>query len=454
MVFDKLKFGLLIKIFILALGLAVPSSFNVLFFNCLAVGGLASNFLKKRNFWVFGLLFILMFWVWKINGWQISWFWLACFLVSASFWLTSFLKRNIKYFVLIFVLTFGYFLVAFKDGRAVRQLVKDEPVYEKYTNDMMGYLKVYYLIEQGKEFYSSYALTEKGHAFTNNYPGEIWGWKTPFLFYLWKLMLGADGRSIYWLFCLFVMTVPLLSFLIASQVFNKSLACFSSFLVWPYFLLPLKDITFIQVEWWGLVFFLAGFYFLLKKKHFWIWLFFLMAVFARELYLVHIGVLLGVFIFKKDKKRVLSILSVLLLIFVFYVFIHIPQVARFENLNSWQEWLRVKGEVSLLSFKTWPAVRNTLAFSSWNYLVFRLFPFRIVFLMSFLSLVWLWFKEKGLKYLLSLVCFFPFFMLQFRPGLITLHHDYWGIYFMPLALLFSPGILIVFKSLRKKDKSI
>lgn len=444
----KLKFNLLFKFGLISLGLAVPSSFSVLIVNSFCTGLVNSIIFKKKKFRLLSLILLLSL-VWLIsikNHWAIHGVFLSWLLIITGYLMGSFIKDNLRPWVLLFFLSLGYLLVAFFDGRPVRQIVKQEPIFDHYTTDMKGYLKTYFLIEKGMPFYQAYAIGEKGDAFVDSYPGEIWGWKTPFLFYLWKIFPGQDGRTIYWLFVTLILSIPLFSYLIAKQLVGNNLASLSPFLIWPYFLLPLKEMTFIQVEWWGLIFFLLGFYFLLNNRIFWAGLFFTLTLFSRELLAVHLFFLGAVLLLSGSKKAIRSIFAPFLLIFLFYILIHIPNIKNYENLSILDSWWR-KGGATV----AWHNVRNTLAFNSWQYLLFNFFPFRISLIFSLLGLVFLYMRRKIKKYLLSMASFLPFFLFQFKPGIMGLQHDYWGIYYVPLTLLFLPTAVKVFK-LRKEDK--
>lgn len=348
---------------------------------------------------------------------------------------------------LLLFLTIGYLVIALTKGGQVRARVSQEPIYGSYTTDMMGYLKTYYLIKKGMPFYQAYALGEIGGA-AGGYPGEIWGWKTPFLFYLWKIFPGKDGRSIYWFFTCLVLLIPLTSYLIAKELVGQKLAYLSSLLVWPYFLLPLKEITFIQVEWWALTLFLLGFYFLLKEKVIWTTLFFSFTLFARELFAVHLLSLLIVLLITKKRKMIISILLPFLFISLFYLFVHIPNVGKYEDLSILSDWWRISPKTINL-FLSWKYVQTTLAFNSQQYLLVNLFPFRVSLILSSLALLYLNSKRKSAKYLLFLASFLPFFLFQFKPGLMTIYHDYWGIYYVPLTLIGLPAavyaVLVYFK---------
>jgi len=355
------------------------------------------------------------------------------------------MKRKLN-IVFLLICSLGYLLIAFKAGQSVLKLVKKEPMVEKYNTDMNCYLKTYYLIEKGIPFYQAYALGEIGDSGSDSYPGEIWGWKTPFLFYLWKLFPGTDGRTVYWLFLSLVFTTPLAAFLIGEKLMGEKYAFLSPFLLWPYFILPLKEITFIQVEWWGLIFFLWGFYFLLKEKFFWTGLFFTFCLFSRELFSIHLFSFLLVFLFRKKtlekkniKKAIFSILIPFFLIVSFYLLVHIPQVGRYENLSNFNNWTRAEvKKISLIG------IQKTLAFNSANYYyLVRFFPFRISLLGSTFSLIYLYWRKRKITYLLFLACFLPFFIFQIKPGLMTVYHDYWGIYYVPFTLISLPSIVFL-----------
>lgn len=438
----------LLKIGLISLGLAVSSSTSVLAVNSFCCGLINSILFKKKELKVKIISLILLsgliFLISIKNSWDLKGAFLSWFLILTGAWLGALIKNNLRALVLLACLTLGYLLVAFIDGRPIRQVVKQEPIYDRYRTDMKSYLKTYYLLEKGVSFYEAYAIGEKGDAFTDNYPGEIWGWKTPFLFYFWKIFPGKDGRTIYWLFLSLVLTTPFAAFLIGKELVGEKHAFLSSFLLWPYFLLPLKEITFIQVEWWGLVFFLWGFYFLIKDKLFWTGFFMALTLFSRELFIVHLFFIGLVLFFSKKRKAFLAVFTPFLLLAAFYLLVHIPQVGKYEDLQKLSSWLRTsQAQFSL------EGVKRSLAFNSNNYLLTSFFPFRWSLIVSSLCLFFLFLKQKKIKYLLALVSFLPFFFIQFKPGMMTHYHDYWGIYYIPLTLLFLPGII---KAVRLKNK--
>lgn len=445
------KLSSFLKLGLISLGIAIPSSLTVLAVNSFATGLIISIVFKRREAKLISLisligLFLLISFK---NSWQIKTVFLFLFLGLTGLLFASLIKSNLRPLSLLFFLSLSYLLIALVDGKSIRQVVQHEPIDNNYTTDMACYLKTYFLVEKGMPFYQAYATGEIGEASTDDYPGEIWGWKTPFLFYLWKIFPGRDGRTIYWLLTSLVLSTPFITYLIAKELVGKNLASLSSFLIWPYFLLPLKEIFFIQVEWWALIFFLTGFYFLIKEKFFWTTLFFSLTLFSRELFAVHLFSLLVVLFLIKKKRMCLSLLLPFLFILLFYALIHVPQVGKYENLKNLNSWWRETRKTNNV-VNSWPYVRTTLAFNSWQYLLFSFFPFRISLISSFFSLIYLYLRKKKAKYLLSLASFLLFFLFQFKPGLMTLYHEYWGVYYVPTTLICCPAII---ESFRKRGFS-
>src|SRR3989344_9552610 len=75
--------------------------------------------------------------------------------------------------------------------------ISREPELETYTTDMKAYLRTYYEVRKGKPYYASLAQAVRGDATRDNFPGEVWGWKSPLIFYLWAALPGPSGISVY-----------------------------------------------------------------------------------------------------------------------------------------------------------------------------------------------------------------------------------------------------------------
>lgn len=323
-------------------------------------------------------------------------------------------------------------------ARALIVEISQEPELETYTTDMRAYLRTYYQIRQGKPYYQSLAESVVGDATRDNLPGEIWGWKSPVIFYAWALLPGPAGLSVYIAFLLFLLATLFAIYKLAKKFVGRW-AILAPYLVFPYFLLPLTEITLFQVEWWALCFFILGLTFLFYQKFLPACLFFSLTIFTRELFVFHLLTLLAASLILRKKIHVLVLSLPIILLVCFYILYHIPNIYRFESFGSMTSWWRTG------LIRGWHLVRPTLAFSQVNYLLFFLQPLRLFLVMATLGLGSLLARNRHREQsLLSLASFLAFFFFIFAFGIQTRWQDYWGIYYVPLAIAFSPTVLTLF----------
>lgn len=349
----------------------------------------------------------------------------------------STLVKNTKSLVIISLSTMvlNLFIFAFFDGVQLRGYLNNRPG-PPFGTDMASYLSTYYQLKEDNSFYQSFAFDIKNRL-DNNYPGELWGWKQPITFYLWRIVPGRGG-SIQLLATVFF-SINLISFYLIGKKFLKSnLALLCPFLVLPYFHYPLTEQTLIQVEWWALSLFLTGAVFYLYNRRLLSGIFFALALASRELFAIPIVFLFIAELFKKDKKwpqnAAVLALPTLLLFFPYYILIHLNNVLRFEKLDTILENSQRAQYQS-----SWALVRTTLAYNAWSYLLGQLRPFLLLLIFNSLALLGklFWEKKKLLTFaLLSL--FLPFFLASFKIGIIDAWHDYWGIYYIPLMMGVTP----------------
>lgn len=334
----------------------------------------------------------------------------------------------------------------------LRSTISREPKLETYTTDMKSYLKVLYLIRRDEPYYPSFGKAIIGDATRNNMPEEVWGWKLPFIFYVWKYLPGPTGINVFIGFIILSGLTFYASYKITEPILGK-FAFLSPYCLLGYFILPLTDITLFQVEWWAVCFFILGLNFFLEKRKILAFLLFTMSVFTRELFVFHLVIIaivssVGYIQNKKTMNRLLSQLFIfvvpIVLLVLFYVSYHLPQVFSIQTYGPVSSWLR-EGTI-----RGWSLVRPTLSYASWNYQLYFLFNFRILLFLSTAGLVMLIFFNKMRSYSLIALCtFLPFFIAIFRFGIQTKWHDYWGIYYIPFALIFCPVGLIIFGRIKK-----
>lgn len=321
--------------------------------------------------------------------------------------------------------------------------ISQEPKLETYTTDMMAYLRTYYEVRSGHPYYLSLSNSVVGDATRDNQPEEIWGWKLPFIFYFWSILPGPAGTSVYFGFVILLITTLFASYKLSSKI-NHKFAWVSPYLLLGYFILPLTEITLFQVEWWAACFFIIGLTFLIYQKKLWAMTFFLFCILTRELFLVHLAMLAIVYLLYRRYRDIWIFAVPAVSLILFYIFYHLPNVYQFESFGPMTSWWR--GNVQ----RGWYLVRPTLSYSSWNYFFYFLYPFRIILSFAVIGLIRQIQQSKN-KFapLLSLFSFLPFFIFIFFVGIQTKWQDYWGIYYLPLSLIFAPTII----SLVKHDKN-
>lgn len=329
-----------------------------------------------------------------------------------------------------------------KNISKAQQLLEDiaqEPKLETYTTDMKAYLRTYYEVRKGQPYYFSLATSVIGDATRDNLPNEIWGWKLPFIFYLWAILPGPPGVNVYFFFIILVLAALCASYKLSYPLIGK-FAWLSPYLLATYFVLPLTQQTLFQVEWWALCFFILGLTFLIYQKKLLAMIFFLFCLFTRELFLIHLAMLtLAYLLFRRYRDLWIFAIPVVTLI-AFCFFYHLPNVYQFESFGPVNSWWRGN------THRGWYLVRPTLSYSSWNYFFYFLSPFRIFLLLAIIGLVnKLHLSKNKLIPLFSLFSFLPFFIFIFFFGIQTKWQDYWGIYYVPLSLIFVPTVLSLFQ---------
>jgi len=331
-------------------------------------------------------------------------------------------------------------------ARTLLENISHEPVLGTYTTDMQDYLRTYYEVRKGQPYYLSFAQSSIGNADRGKLPGEIWGWKLPVIFYVWSFLPGPDGVSIYFWFLLLVLAVLYASYKLAYKFVGK-FAILSPYMLASYFVLPLTDHTLFQVEWWALCFFILGLTSLIYRKKMLALIFFFLCIFTRELFLFHLLMLALVYCsFRRFRDLWIFVLPAVSLA-VFYIFVHLPNVYGFESFGSINNWWRTNW------YRGWYLVRPTLSYASWNYFVYNLHPLRIFFALSSAGLLAKLCLTKNRQVaLLALVSFLPFFVFIFFGGIQTKWQDYWGIYYIPLSIIFVPIALSLLYPNRQKDE--
>lgn len=336
--------------------------------------------------------------------------------------------------VSLLVLVVTFLVTSFATNRElVAYLSRDLPLYT-YNNDPGVLYKTYLLLSGDMNYYDAYRTAQLGRFEQPLVPGDIWGWRLPTIFFLWRLLPGTSGISIYILYLALAACVLYVAYLIAVRYLGSRLGILAPYLLFPYLHFGARDQMFLETEWWGVFLFIIGLFFLIGGRYFWAIVFLSLTVLVREVYVLPLVLM---FTFALIKRRgMLAVFAIPLSAFgVLYLF-HIIWTSYYIDA-----WGTLKSARVLES--GWFFVQQTLAFASWEYLFFNFRPFLIFLVLAAFGLISLYMrrsKEEAIIWALAALSF-PLSFLRF--GTVP-YNDYWGIIYVPLVLILAPLALLAF----------
>jgi len=425
-------------------GLVTPFSHFTLIINSVVFGLLAQAQIKKFILrYKIGIWLLLGFGYSLIYRFQTDTSILISGLVvfSLFYWLSRRLYSNLNQLVLIvfFCLFIGLLGTALIDGTQLRaQLTQD--ISPPFMTDMDAYQNSLNLYKETGDFYQSFAVSIQGldiNYGTDQYAGEIWGWKQPLIFTLWKMVPGGKAAGVQWLAVLAFSLILLAAYKIARIFLSPQQALIGPFLIWPYLHYPLVEMTLLQVEWWALVFFFLGFMAYLIKRYWLTGIIFTLCLAVRELFAIPILGLVVIQLLRKRFKSALSLSLPTILVFLpYYYFYHLRNVFQYEAFDLLSGETLRSGALS-----KWELVRTTLAYNSWSYGSWMIRPFLVLLIINSIGLLLLIIlKKKPWQFLSLLTAFLLFFLFSFILNMMDTWHDYWGIYYIPMLLLTTPVV--------------
>lgn len=314
----------------------------------------------------------------------------------------------------------------------LRKFLTSDLALYTYNNDPGVLYKTYLFLEQGFGYYESYRTAQLGRFEQPIVPGDIWGWRLPTIFYIWKILPGG-GLSIYYLYLILATTTLYAAYQITRRYLGERLAILAPYLLFGYLHFGARNQMLLETEWWAVMVFIGGLYFLINSKKFWTAVLFSLTLLIREVYVLPIGLMLA-WAFWKRRDLVPFLTIPLVAYFALFIF-HISQVANY--IDAWGTLFRPRTVGGTL------LLQQTLAFASWEYFFYQLRLFLMFFLAAVLGLVYLIVKKKRQEAVFLILSFLPFPMAFLRFGTVP-YNDYWGIIYMPLVLLMAPLVLVVF----------
>ncbi len=347
--------------------------------------------------------------------------------------------KTVNYSLLILLtltciyLVFSYILFT---NRA-ESFTNAEPKSFVYRSDEMIFLKTFYLMQKGKNYYQAFLNAVQMDARGIHLTSDSSLWRMPTIFYIW-LYLGRNSIGIGRLFMICSALSLVAVYTIMARLAPR-LALLSPIILMPYFFDAYYYATsMLFSEWWGWFFFIFGLSFYLHKKHFGAIVFFVLATLTRELFILPMAIVccLAVF-FRKDRFFFLSVFGFFL---IFYT-LHILAV-------NHQDVPKYSGSIfsRLHAFDSLTFHRQ-IAFSMRQYPFLELsLPLAVVLLAStgiIYQIIRKLNKKQALwNFLVVFVSLIPVFIM---PFISSIDHDYWGIAVMPTVIVMAPLSLLPVK---------
>lgn len=308
-----------------------------------------------------------------------------------------------------------------------------EPKFQTYHSDEIAFLKTYYLIRSGHNYYDSFKMGMEGGFANIKLAPDVFTWRLPTAFYIWSLTTtnGYQILAQYWVLAiLFLVSV----FLIIKKIAGKNVGLLSTLLIVPYFAGNLSYKTaFLFTEWWALFFLTFGITLFLYRKFKAAWILLLLSVVTRELVIVPLAVFLLLSILSKKNRIFFASIIIVSLIF-FYFHSHVV-LSMFPNQSL--------SSTPFFSHLHMPDKQSSLTMISFSMQNYPLAKYRINLVIIALAAISLLVNAKRRNNFESLYLFaVPWSFLVIFPFITTSqYNDYWGILFMPLLISTIPLML-------------
>ena len=335
----------------------------------------------------------------------------------------------------IFVIIVTFLALSWASSAPVRGVLSSDLSKYAYNNDPGVFLKTYYLIEQNVNYYDALNSAQLGRFGQHIVNGDVWGWRLPTIFYIWKYLPSSSGLSIYALFLILASALLLVSYKIGRRYLGARLAILPSYLLFPYLHYAGRDQTFLQTEWWSVPIFVIAIYLFITRKHFYSIILLSLTVLIREVYIFPIGLIFIYLLITQKKNSRLFLIPIIA--FLILLIFHISRVNYY--IDAYGTLLSPRVVSNGLLF-----VQQTLAFASWEYLLFQFRPFIIFLVASLFGCFYIYKNINKNEGILWTLTFLPFPIAFLRFGTLP-YNDYWGIIYMPTIIILAPLLLGLFK---------
>lgn len=331
---------------------------------------------------------------------------------------------NQKMRLILFIILVGFIISLIstpilKDHFAINL---DPPKFKEYRSDEMSFLKVFYLMEEGKGYYSSFKLSRENFIGGNILQKDVFTWREPTIFYIWSTLF-YNGYQIFNFFIFLSLLFLASIYFLVKKITNKSLlSLISVLLLLPYLydLLVLK-VAFLFTEVWGLYFLVIGLSFLVYKKNLLAILLFTLAVMTRELFIIPVS-LISLYVLVIQRKYIF--LLPILVGAGFYI-IHSFNVCSLVGATEGKFWERFHMFDLML-------LQRMLSFAMRKYIFFGLKTHFLIEILGLVGIIGLFIKTRKTELLYLILTIIPFLVIL--PIIGVYENDYWGLFLVPMMI--------------------
>lgn len=145
----------------------------------------------------------------------------------------------------------NFLIIANITSTRILQASAAEPPAEGYGFDGIFFLKMFYLVEQGIDFYEAYDVGFQQDKRFDHPPNIIGGWRMPTTFWVWSAIANSGDQLVIY-FILFSLLLMTCSYFIALKFTEPAFALLSSCLIGTYLLFGVSSWWYTELEYWGL----------------------------------------------------------------------------------------------------------------------------------------------------------------------------------------------------------
>ena len=305
------------------------------------------------------------------------------------------------------------------DGMSMSNWVAHEPAWKRYIFDGELYLRVFYRMKSGVDYYPALADAFLGHAEKTQVPTSVLGWRLPTLFLFWKIFFPS-GAALAKGFLILGVLSGIMAFLGARALSTAFLAIPVAALVCGYLFVGAVSTWLPIMEYWAVPISLTALFLFATGRTASAALPALLAPLIREVYIfLLLGGLIAVFALR-ERRPILAWISAGLGFTVIWV-IHYARVkAMIGSVSTSADWLQGGGwrlALGSITFSTTAMFNNlftAVAFAAMGIAGLALIRSRVTRIFALAST-------------LPLLLVTPFFGNQWNY--------YWGISIMPLVFV-------------------